>query len=194
VCGFADGTAAITAYSPGGESSGDGRRFPAAGTSGRASQIPGIIRSAVKEVVGFPCHEQLGRVGDAKNHGSRGSQTRDQGRILGCDVSGTQARARFRAMAGHIDGTFYGEWNAMQGADFVSLLNGFLGCTGLRQHQFRLPIDECVQSWIQAFNPIEVDLSNFDRRYFFVADLGCDLVLGGRTCCHEMTKTPDRSG
>jgi hypothetical protein len=81
-------------------------------------------------------------------------------------------------MAGHINGGFDREWNAMQRPDVLSLQNCLFCGACLRQHHFGFPVDESVQAWIVALNTIEMEAGNLDRRNFFLADLRGDLARG----------------
>jgi hypothetical protein len=61
-----NGTATIAADSRGRHARCDCSRLASTRSASRSRKVPRIIRSAVKRVVGLPCHQELGRIGHAQ--------------------------------------------------------------------------------------------------------------------------------
>ena len=90
VRGHANRASTVAAHSARGHARGNRCRFAAAGTAGRALQIPWAVGAAIEQVVGFPRHQKFGRVGYAQNNCAGILQPRHQRSILRRDKSCAQ--------------------------------------------------------------------------------------------------------
>src|ERR1022692_2810213 len=99
----ADGTAAIAADSSGRAERSNGGRLAAAGSSGRALQVPRIVGAAGDEIVRFIVGEEFGRVRLTQDDGARGAQAGDGGGVLGGFVPQAEAAAAPGGAAGYVE-------------------------------------------------------------------------------------------
>src|SRR5208282_5220808 len=79
----------------------DRRRFAATGATGRAIQVPGIVASAVKQIVGLPRHQELRGVSCAQDDCAGILQPCDKRSILLRNKPSAQAGPGLAAEALH---------------------------------------------------------------------------------------------
>jgi hypothetical protein len=113
---YANRAATVAAYATRGHARNNRRSLASTGTAGRALQVPRAVGAAVKEVVCFPRHQELGRVGCAQDNGAGILKARDERRILGRNESCAQAGSGLAAQTRYADRTLDAEWNSVQQA------------------------------------------------------------------------------
>ena len=106
--------AAVAADAARRQARGDGRRLAAARSARRAIERPRAVGAAVERVVGFPGHQLLGDVGDAKHDGAGGAEPSDQRRVGLAADAGSKARAGLEGEAGDGDGALDADRHAEQ--------------------------------------------------------------------------------
>ena len=163
VGGDANGSAAVTADASGGHARGDSRRFAAARSTRRAVQVPRTVGSSMQQVVGLPCHEHFGRVGDSENHCARGFQARDQRRVFFCNGAGAKTRAGFAAHSGDVDAALDADGDTVQRTKRLALYNAVISGLRLFVRARRVDVYVGVQNRVESFDLFEMRIDQLDR-------------------------------
>jgi hypothetical protein len=171
--GYADRAPAVTADSCCRAPTGDRRGFSSARPSRRPRQIPRIVRSSIKEIIGFPCHQEFGRVGHADHDGAGPSQSGHKGSVARCDVSLAQLRAGLASHPGHIDRTFNGDRNAVERTQLLHCSDCGFCCTRLSKRTLGVNLYEGVDFGLQELDTRKVRFNQFDWRNLFFANELC---------------------
>ena len=175
VGGNADRSATVAADAASGESRGDGGRFPAARAAGCAREIPGIIRPAVEQVVGFVGHQKFGDVSAPEEHRSRVAEALDDDGVFAGDIILAELAATLGAPAGDFEGTLDGESDSVEraeGAGGFCVCEFDFGSAGSPASGVGIDGGVGVEGWVEIGDAREMELGEFDGRDFSGADGG----------------------
>ena len=163
VRGHANRSAAVAAHASGGHAGRNRRRLPATRSARRAREVPGIIGPPVKKIVRLPGHEQLRRIGNAKNDGAGLAQTRHQRGIPLAHHARPQFRPSLPGQARDFHRTLDAERDPVQHAELFALAHRRLRRSGLPSRPFGIDLHKCVQPGIQLFDPGKMRFHQLNR-------------------------------
>ena len=158
VRGYTHGAPAVAAQAGRGHAGCEGRGFSPARSTGRSVEVPGIARSAVKQVRSLIGHQELGAIGGAQDERTRRSQARDNNGVFAGDVAAVQKAADFAEITRRRDRRLDRDWKTVKRA---TRRRGFVHDPGLRTDAFGVEVDERVELRVEALDLADVGFGKF---------------------------------
>ena len=159
----AQGDREIAAHAERRHAGGDGGGFTAARSARGVVEVPGVVRLARQEVVGFDRVGEFWRIRLGDEDGAGGLQPGDDGGIGIGHAPLENRRTALRQHARRVDSILYRERNAMERTQSSARLDRGLGFSGSVQRALGHRHDG-VHLGIDLGDTIEMGLHDLDRR------------------------------